>query len=297
MSEEDDATIDFSQAIAAAQRIAEPYFRSSAFTEVAWKCLEVGRVEQAVEVLAQAHEAAKLIDSSLEDADSEFSRIAFFYGEAGCFEQALQVFLEMQDGYERDNGLGHFVPRLIEAGQYEQAFQMVEYINQPGEKAEALARMALALDEAGEREQGWAVFSQALETGKTIPDLEHRQSVLENITNWYGATGNDEPLLEQIPTLGDAEVQAKLLTEIANRYSEVAQTDRATEIREQVSQTAEQIEDVEQRAYWLLNRSRDLASTGQFEQARAIAETIEMPVIQVHALLQLAETYIESIEN
>lgn len=145
------------------------------------------------------------------------------------------------------------------------------------------------------------ILREAIEAVYIIEDVSVRSGVLIEAARQYQETGigqSVEALVQQsIPAASSIEnpwLKAERYTEIALRYFVAQEREQAEEF---ASRAVEEIESVTvvSRTFddtiRLLTVSRNLARIGRFDDAIAVALTIELPHLRARAFVQIADLY------
>jgi tetratricopeptide (TPR) repeat protein len=262
------------QALAAAERIEDAYWRSRAYREVALALAQAGQPKQAQEAFQQALAAAERIEWA--DGRSEaYREVALALAQAGQAEQALAAAerIEWADG--RSEAYRAVALALVQAGQPKQALAAAERIEDAYWRSEAYREVALALAQAEQLEQAQEAFQQALAAAERIEDAYRRSEAYGAVALALVQAGQAEQALAAAERIEDAYRRSEA-------YGAVALALVQAGLAEQALAAVERIE----YDYWRSRAYRAvalaLAQAGQpkqaqeaFQQALAAAERIE----------------------
>jgi tetratricopeptide (TPR) repeat protein len=153
------------QALAAAERIEDAYWRSEAYGAVALALAQAEQIEQAQEAFQQALAAAKRIENAYRRSEA-YGAVALALAQAEQIEQAQEAF--------------------------QQALAAAERIENAYRRSRAYGAVALALAQAEQIEQAQEAFQQALAAAERIEEADKRSRA-------YGAGGADRTGAGSVP--------------------------------------------------------------------------------------------------
>ncbi len=242
-------------ALLVAKTIEDPTERSKAMASIAGTLAEAGQREQALQLLSEAREVARIKpwpDLRL------WCAIAGKYAEAGQQEQASRILAEtlitaqtVNRIYDdmKQNGLWVLPDIAIQyakIGEFDQALQTADGIKKPArDRIKAWIGIAGEYAKAGQKEQAAQLLSVALEAAKMFAEEE---SVYE---------------------------KSKPFTDIAGVYTQIGQKEQATLVLSQALKKAMTIPDSGNKLEALAGIAINHAKNGEFNQAHEVVNSIE----------------------
>ena len=283
--------------------------KARALAEVAGKYAKLGEKEQAAELLSQAVKAAIAVTDALRKADT-LVEIAGGYAELGQFDQALQIVGTIQEAYFKGRALVVIAGKYTQADQFDRALQVTEAIEEPGLRSDALAVIVHRYVEAGQYDRalqlaqtmandrvrqgvladianGYAKAGQQEEAASLLSEskdgreaywqseAEEKAETIAGMARMYAEAGLYDPALQIATVIGDISEKAGALSDVAQKFAEVGQKEKAAEV---LFQTLEAAKAVEEKTDPALNMISDIAlryaDIGQCHQAAEAAKLI-----------------------
>jgi tetratricopeptide (TPR) repeat protein len=250
------------QALAAAERIEDADWRSSAYRAVALALAQAGQAEQAQEAFQQALAAAERIEWA--DGRSEaYGAVVKALAQAGQAKQALEVARQIEDSDSRWWAFRAVAEALAQAGQAKQALEAARQIEDAWRRSNAFRAVAEALAQAGQAKQ-------ALEVARQIEDSDSRWWAVYEVVEALAQAGQAKQALEVARQIEDSDSRWWAVYEVVEALAQAGQFEQALEV-------AQQIEDASKRSGAFCEVVKALAQAGQAEQALEVARQIRMP--------------------
>jgi tetratricopeptide (TPR) repeat protein len=267
------------QALAAAERIENAYWRSEAYGAVALALAQAGQPKQAQEAFQQALAAAERVENAYRRSEA-YRAVAEALAQAGHPEQALAAAERIEDADWRSEAYRKVA--LAQAGHPEQALAAAERIENAYWRSEAYHAVAEALAQAG-------LAEQALAAAERIKDAYRRSDAYRKVAEALAQAGQPKQAQEAFQQalaaaerIENAYWRSEAYRKVALALAQVGQPKQAQEAFQQALAAAERIEN----AYWRSDAygavAEALAQAGQpkqaqeaFQQALAAAERIE----------------------
>lgn len=245
-------TGDYQPALSAAQQIDEHEsapLKSLIFHRIASSYIKAGKRKQASQVLAQAVNVAKSIEEPARQVE-QLTQVALLYRKAGEEAQAAEIF--------------------------SQALQQVSQLKESDTKSELLARVAVKYGKAGEKELATSVFNQALSIAQSLQDKDKKARTLASIAIASAQINPYNQVLEFTHTIGDANTQASVLIHIAKDYTQAGDNEEAHQALNQALAIVQASKNTPDKAQELAEIALQLVKIAQYDQALAIAQTLDM---------------------
>jgi tetratricopeptide (TPR) repeat protein len=119
------------------------------------------------------------------------------------------------------------------------ALLIAKTIENKFDKALLLIEIAQYSIKVGQKEKAEKLLSQVLELAKTIYPITAKRRILRDTANSYAAAGQFKIAIKTANTIEDAKDKTGVLTEIAEKYTEVGQKEQATQMLSQALDLAE----------------------------------------------------------
>ena len=260
--EREQSKMVFDRALTTASSIEGESPRAEALGEMGEALAHAGEWDQSELVFERALETAEIIDDVGEKAYA-FRKIAQALARAGKQEQSKMVF--------------------------NQAVSAASNIEDEEYRAFTLREIAETMDSAGERKQAEEVFDRALETAESIDDVIYKMNALKEIAESLAHVGEHGRALEIAESIDDANDKAYALGEIAEALAHVGEQEKAGALFERALSSAMSIKYGFMRSGMLGKIAESLAHMGEHDRALETAEGIEDVNDKAKALGEIAE--------
>ena len=244
-------TGDYQPALSAAQQIDEHEsapLKSLIFHRIASSYIKTGQIKQANQVLAQTVNVAKSIEEPARQVE-QLTQIALLYAEVGEKAQAAEVFF--------------------------QARQEVSQLKASDTKSELLAGIAIRYGKAGETELANSVFNQALSIAQSLSDKDKKTRTLASMAIASAQINPYNQVIEFTRTIADANTQVSVLIHIAKDYTQAGDNEEARQALNQALAIVQATKNTPDKAQTLAEIALQLVKIAQYDQAFAIAQTLD----------------------
>jgi len=285
--------------------------------------------------LGQFDQASKLIEE-ISDPVIEveiFRTMADKYAELGKLKEAVEIAKSIEDQDKRNFTFNSIAVKLAEAGHDEQIFEIIGLMDSGFDRAWTLTEIATVYAEAGKKNKAAKFLTQAIKEGQKIKDQADRNNILMYYITSNEAAGvsHYDEMFEVSKTIENPSARAMILSDLAGRYFELGQKDKAVELLSKTIESANEIkiEDLlsfhidkeghlayvalkfvdfgeHERAYEMvksmltkdmigantyLNMAKHYVQKGQFGYADEMIKMIDKPRSKVEALITLSGEY------
>lgn len=216
----------------------------------------------------QQYDDALLLAKTIEDEKERhwaLVNLAQAYARSQQDERAFECVNQIQDAGEKENGLGAIVHSYVETRRFESAIQIIKTYQDPVSRVIALGIVAAAYAKNGQRQKATELFAYI---ESEIPKLRNAPDTL-NSPHGISFT--------------DPSPYVVALRDLAKRYANAEFFDKAV-------QTANQIEEPDQKAEALRSIALIAFDLGHREQAGQIAFSLKKKVKQL-VLIEIASRY------
>lgn len=249
----------FDEAIEAAEKIKEPGDYSQALSVISEELSRDCQKERAIKLLKQALKSAEKISSKSKKVEvlSEIASALASVGqkeEAGkILEQASKLAQEAKQEWEWQSLSFLILSNMLNMGQFEKAMETAQQIKDDFARAEALCIIAGIMAFTPQREKALKILEQAIGTVEKASDLAYpneyiKPQTLCSIAGSMVMMGEKEralKMLEEALTLSqkikDYSEHARILTNIAEIYSNAGEKEKAFNLLSKAIESAEKI--------------------------------------------------------
>jgi len=201
-------------------------------------------------------EIAQAIDN-LEGRAEVISLIAIKYAESGQLGVAVDLADTIDDSYQQDQTRAALAAKCIEVGAADYAEELCETIEDDTAYALATEEMAVAYAESAALEKAIAVAQRLADSAPT----------LSRIALAFAADGHPVQALEVARSIDYPDLKAPVMVELAARALHDGRTSEASELLQEATNAAAEIEFAEQRISILVSIAALNGQRGQAEQA------------------------------
>jgi tetratricopeptide (TPR) repeat protein len=203
-----------------------------------------------------AVEIAQAIDN-LQGRSEVISLIAIKYVESGKLDVAFDLAETIHDSYQQDQTRAALAAKCIEVGAPDYAEKVCDLIEDDTAYALATEEMAVAYAESGTLEKAIALARRLTDSAPT----------LSRIALAFVAGGHSVQALEVAQSIDYPDLKAPVLVELAARALHDGHNSEASELLQEATNAAEEIEFAEPRISILVSIASLNGQTGQAEQA------------------------------
>ena len=203
-----------------------------------------------------AVEIAQAIDN-LEGRAEVISLIAIKYAESGQLDVAVDLAETIHDSYQRDQARAALAAKFIELGAADYAEKLCETIEDDTAYALATEEMAVAYAES-------AAFEKAIAVAQRLAD---RAPTLSRIALAFVAGGHPVHALDVARSIDYPDLKAPVMVELAARALHDGRNSEASELLQEATNAADEIEFAEQRISILVSTASLHEKCGQAAQA------------------------------
>jgi truncated hemoglobin YjbI len=249
-------------------RVSDEATKTKVLAKLGQTLYEVGEQARASEVLQEAEQVARSIESNWAKAStlSVLGQTLYEVGEQAraseVLQEAEQVAQSIESNWAKASALSGLVRALGTTEKWEQAAKVIQTIRDSWYRLEALNVLGQTLYEVGEQARASEVLQEAEQVAQSIE------------SNW---------------------AKASALSVLGQTLYEVGEQARASEVLQEAEQVAQSIESSEDRALVLRELAVGLAKVKQWkqvewEQAEMVVQSIEDRVVRASAMGVLGQT-------
>ncbi|MDQ7827194.1 MAG: hypothetical protein RDV48_30655 [Candidatus Eremiobacteraeota bacterium] len=297
----DKALTILSEALDAAEAIADPAEKAKMLTDMAIHYNNYGDKDKSAVIFSQAVEIARSIPGP--DAlplfrfwdpmdkttcrSNTLMKMTLKYLITGRFDQVLKVAGTIDDKSYRANALSVISFAYLKNGCRDEAdrilsqsLAIIQNIDDSDAKASLLGSIALKFQEIDQ-------YGRVLEIAEIMPETQMKSLALAAVASYYTSSGRFNQSLHVAEMIDDLHLKDGLLRNIASRYADSGNYKRALEIAESISESDE-------KSHALSRIAASLAKQRNYEEASRIARLIEGDNNKCFALKLIAAAYAES---
>jgi tetratricopeptide (TPR) repeat protein len=251
-------------AVAAAQRIESPERQSIVLAKIAALRIEEQQYEEVLAILTEAQQAASTIEE-LPNRAGQLAEIARLYEQAGYRERGVEVLSE--------------------------ALRLAREAGGMVEEVQLASNLVADATEAGQVEFARSTLEGVLPLVKEI----EKPQIVASLASAATTLQPHDWVIQFANKIEDSEARVNALLDIAEKYAEVGEEERAAEVLLGAFETIRTSEESESKAQRLERMARQLAQIHRYEDAIAIAQAIDAE--QHPATKALALTNIASLQT
>ncbi|HEY9808665.1 MAG TPA: hypothetical protein V6D13_04935 [Halomicronema sp.] len=289
--------------------VQNPYTKTLGLSELASAYSKTGNHNKALELLAQAQQISETIEDKTAAAWAG-EIIARKYAEAGekntaslALSQALQAGNSIENALHKSMAFNQLAYSYIQAGEYDQALSLFEQIQAPVpmiEKVRLLAAIGAECTKAGLTEKAEEAVKKALEMIPNMTDIPagldpqlYQGFASADLVQSFVKLEQYDLALQLLKLLGDGEHKVYILVDIARKYVDSGEREKASEILNQAFAISEKIGDSPYLLSPLISAAELYAKIGIYPRAFETAKAIKFPLYQAKLLAFMAREYYE----